>query len=116
MKKWILLTLTLLALSPVTQAAEKNKGNLSNLVVFLRFADEGDTIFAKPASHYETLFNDSTTGANSVYNYFKEASYNQLYWRSLFYPTADAEGHIVPVRMTRKGVEARPIPAAGKAR
>ena len=28
----------------------------------------------------------------------------------------DAEGHIVPVRMTRKGVEARPIPAAGKAR
>ena len=95
MKKWILLTLTLLALSPVTQAAEKNKGNLSNLVVFLRFADEGDTIFAKPASHYETLFNDSTAGANSVYNYFKEASYNQLYWRSLFYPTADAGGHIV---------------------
>jgi hypothetical protein len=28
----------------------------------------------------------------------------------------DAEGHIVPVRMTREGVEARPIPAAGKAR
>ena len=49
MKRWILLTLTLLVLSPVTQAAEKNKGNLSNLVVFLRFADEGDTIFAKPA-------------------------------------------------------------------
>lgn len=28
----------------------------------------------------------------------------------------DAEGHIVPVRMTREGVEARPIPAASKAR
>lgn len=95
MKRWILLSLSLLTLLPVTQAAEKNKGDLSNLVVFLRFADEGDTLFEKPLSHYETLFNDSTTGANSVYNYFKEASYNQLYWRSIFYPTADAEGHIV---------------------
>lgn len=95
MKRWILLTLTLLALAPVIQAAEKNKGDLSNLVVFLRFANEGDTLFEKPLSHYEALFNDSTAGANSVYNYFKEASYNQLYWRSLFYPAADAEGHIV---------------------
>lgn len=76
MKRWILLTLTLLALTPVMQAAEKNKGDLSNLVVFLRFANEGDTLFEKPLSHYEALFNDSTAGANSVYNYFKEASYN----------------------------------------
>ena len=95
MKRWILLSLTLLALAPVMWAAEKNKGDLSNLVVFLRFANEGDTLFEKPLSHYEALFNDSTAGANSVYNYSKETSYNQLYWRSIFYPAADAEGHIV---------------------
>ncbi|MCD7709796.1 MAG: M6 family metalloprotease domain-containing protein [Porphyromonadaceae bacterium] len=74
---------------------EKNKGALSNLVVFLRFSDESDTIFEKPISYYETLFNDSTTGACSVYNYFKTASYNQLFWTSVFYPLADAEGKII---------------------
>ena len=41
------------------------------------------------------MFNDSAEDANSVYNYFKEASYNQLFWSSIFYPAADSEGKII---------------------
>ena len=95
MKKLLILTLAFCTISTTLQAAEKNKGEFSNLVVFLRFADEGDTIFKKPISHYEKMFNDSTEDANSVYNYFKEASYNQLFWSSIFYPAADSEGKII---------------------
>lgn len=95
MKKLLILTLAFCTISTTLQAAEKNKGEFSNLVVFLRFADEGDTIFEKPISHYEKMFNDSTEDANSVYNYFKEASYNQLFWSSIFYPAADSKGKII---------------------
>ena len=95
MKKLLILTLAFCTISTTLQAAEKNKGEFSNLVVFLRFADEGDTIFEKPISHYEKMFNDSAEDANSVYNYFKEASYNQLFWSSIFYPAADSEGKII---------------------
>lgn len=65
----------------------QNKGDFSNLVCFLRFGDETDEdMFENPISYYEQLFNDETEGANSVYNYFKEASYGQLSWKSDFYP------------------------------
>jgi M6 family metalloprotease-like protein len=32
------------------------------------------------------MFNDSTSGANSMYNYFKQVSYQQLFIRSTYYP------------------------------
>lgn len=65
----------------------QNKGDFSNLVCFLRFGDETDEdMFENPISYYEQIFNDETESANSVYNYFKEASYGQLSWKSNFYP------------------------------
>ncbi|MEG1187772.1 MAG: M6 family metalloprotease domain-containing protein [Bacteroidales bacterium] len=66
----------------------KNKGELKNLVCFVRFADEQPDVFTHTSSFYEQLFNDETRGANSVYRYFKESSYNQLEWKSVFYPQA----------------------------
>lgn len=67
----------------------QNKGEFSNLVCFLRFGDEtNEEMFEKPISYYEQIFNDEIEGANSVYNYFKEASYGQLFWKSTFYPQA----------------------------
>ncbi len=90
--KKLFIFLFIFTIIPITlHATEENKGNLSNLVVFILFSDESDTIFEKPLSYYETLFNDSTTGTCSVYNYFKTASYNQLFWTSGFYPSADTE-------------------------
>ena len=97
MKKllWLLLLATAASSLP---AAEKNTGRLGNLVVFLRFFDEPETIFEKPYGYYETMFNDSSENANSVYNYFKEASYGQLFWVSVFYPASETDGTIVSYR------------------
>ena len=70
------------------KAAEKSKGELGNLVCFVRFQGEEDNSdsFEMAFSDYEALFNGSAPGANSVYNYFREASYGQLSWTSSFFP------------------------------
>ena len=50
--RFFLLFLALCGLIPVW--AEKNKGNLSNLVCFVRFLDEdNDEMFERPFSAYE---------------------------------------------------------------
>ena len=79
----------LLCLCSLTAArAEQSKGELDNLVCFVRFLGENDDSesFEMTFSDYEQLFNDPAPGANSVYNYFREASYGQLTWRSSFFP------------------------------
>ena len=96
---FFLLFLGILCVIPVQ--AGKNKGNLSNLVCFVRFLDEdNDEMFEHPFSMYEQLFNDATSGANSVYNYFREASYGQLSWKSSFYPKA-VDGKVISYRANR---------------
>lgn len=87
----VLLIIFISSPSLLLMAAEKNKGDFGNLVCFVRFADENDDSdsFDHPFSYFEQIFNDETSGANSVYNYFKEASYNQLFWKSTFFPAAE---------------------------
>ncbi len=60
-------------------------GTLNNIVIFIRFND--DTEFTDQISVYDQMFNSSTSGDNSLYNFFKEASYNQLDVLSTNYPT-----------------------------
>ena len=98
--RFFLLFLALCGLIPVW--AEKNKGDLSNLVCFVRFLDEdNDEMFERPFSAYEQLFNDDTQGAHSVYNYFREASYGQLAWKSSFFPEA-VDGRVISYRASRE--------------
>lgn len=86
----IILCLSFLTVTNDGFVKAQNKGDFSNLVCFLRFGDETDEeAFENPGTYYEQLFNDDTDGANSVYNYFKEASYDQLFWKSSFFPQAD---------------------------
>ncbi|MDP3114591.1 MAG: M6 family metalloprotease domain-containing protein [Candidatus Cloacimonadaceae bacterium] len=59
-------------------------GAFNNLVVFIKFAD--DPNFSSPITYYVDMFNDSSTNANSMKNYFIAASYNQLFVDSFFYP------------------------------
>ena len=74
MKRYIILWFVVLFFPILLSAAEKNKGELSNLVCFLSFADEeNDEQFDKPISYYEAMFNADAAGVNSVYNYFREA-------------------------------------------
>jgi M6 family metalloprotease-like protein len=60
------------------------KGTLNNIVVYIRFNDEPE--FTDSKIVYEDMFNATAPNANSLYNYFKEVSYNQLSVRSFFYP------------------------------
>lgn len=87
MKKIILAALSLVITAPLF--AE----NLlkSNLVCFVRFADEtADNVFDNyDFAHYQTLFNGTESSANTVYNYFKQASYGKLDWTSVFFPAPD---------------------------
>ena len=89
---WSRFFFTLLCLCMFIPAkAEKNKGELKNLVCFVRFLGEEDNSdsFEMTFSAYEQIFNDATPGANSVYNYFREASYGQLSWTSTFFPAPE---------------------------
>lgn len=70
--------------TPVPSVAD-NTGALNNLVVFIRFSDE--TQFPDPVSIYDSMFNNTAVGANSLRNYYEEASYGQLTVSSTFYPT-----------------------------
>ena len=60
-------------------------GTINNIVVFIRFSDQ--TAYTSSISGYNNMFNTNTSGANSMYNYFKEVSYNSLFITSGFYPT-----------------------------
>ena len=59
-------------------------GTINNLVVFIRFS--GETDFPAAIGTYDAAFNSATSGANSMRNYFQEASYTQLTTSSTFYP------------------------------
>ncbi|MBR5241495.1 MAG: peptidase M6, partial [Muribaculaceae bacterium] len=87
---------TLLLMGVVTilpmKAAEKNKGELANIVCFVRFVGEDNSdAFELSATTYNQMFNDETQGANSVYNYFYEASYGQLQWKSTLFPLPEGD-------------------------
>lgn len=58
---------------------------INNLVVYIRFADQPE--FPAEQATYTSMFNNLSSGANSMRNYFKEATYDQLDISSTFYPT-----------------------------
>ncbi len=60
---------------------------VNNIVLFICFYDEDYSIFSHSASQYDGIYNSTATGANSVRNYFKEASYSQL-TMSTYLPTS----------------------------
>lgn len=86
MKKSLALTILCLLFAFQAGAFNKNTGTVGNTVCFVRFADEDASIFEHTIDTYQNLFNGSNTTDNSVYNYFRQASYDQLEWKSSFYP------------------------------
>ena len=87
----MLVILSVVTISPL-MAAEKNKGELANIVCFVRFlGEDNEESFELSASTYQQMFNDETQGANSVYNYFYEASYGQLQWKSTLFPAPQGD-------------------------
>lgn len=62
-----------------------HSGTMTNLVVFIRFSDEPE--FTDLTSKYTDMLNNSTVGAASLRNYYREVSYNALTIDSLLFPT-----------------------------
>lgn len=58
----------------VPQRDETNHGTFNNLVIFIRFADDGD--FDQSATDIDNMFNSPDN--LSLYKYYKTVSYNQL--------------------------------------
>lgn len=67
--------------------SKANQGTMNNLVIFIRFS--GDANITQNFSTVEGMFNAPTS--SSVYNYFQNASYNQLSIVSHLYPEPDGE-------------------------
>jgi M6 family metalloprotease-like protein len=85
-EQWQQRRTTLLSVPGPSPAATPTTGTINNIVFFIRF--KGETEFARQTSTYNTLFNSASSGANSMYNYFREVSYNKLSVFTSFYPTA----------------------------
>jgi len=72
------------ARSPKDMGDAPKTGTINNIVVYIRFADE--TEFTDSIAYYDRMFNNGINNTNSMYNYFKEVSYNTLFVKSTFYP------------------------------
>ena len=55
---------------------------MANVVCFVQFADQTDTGWKHDFDYYETMFNDTSEGANSVKNYFHDAGFGKMDWTS----------------------------------
>jgi M6 family metalloprotease-like protein len=59
-------------------------GVINAVVIFIRFADQNE--FTATLTSYDNTFNNQNSGANSLYRYFYDASYQQLEIHSHFFP------------------------------
>lgn len=69
---------------PVDERSAPHFGEMNNIWVFVRFADDDE--FDSPISELHDMTNDSTDGAASLTNYYLSASYGALTVHSHFYP------------------------------
>ena len=70
----------------------RNHGTLNNIVIFIRFSDE--TEITTSLATINAMFNDSTSGATSMYSYFKTVSYNKIFIKTYYYPTPNGNNVI----------------------
>ncbi|MGE5340523.1 MAG: M6 family metalloprotease domain-containing protein [Candidatus Omnitrophota bacterium] len=70
--------------APAGVGKPPRQGKFANIVIFVRF--RGESEFKESLESYNAIFNDSRSGANSLRNYFYEASYGQLTLSTTFYP------------------------------
>lgn len=74
----------ILASTPGPVSLAPTSGTFNNLAIFIRFSDEAE--FTDQVTLYSTMFNNISAGANSLVNFYKEASYNKLTISTSLYP------------------------------
>ncbi len=85
-------------------------GLIENIVIFIRFAGEPE--FAQQLSVYDNMFNNTTPNTNSMYNYFKEVSYNTLTVNTNFFPVS-TNGNILSYEDSHPRAYYQPYTGAG---
>ena len=73
----------------VARKGEKNHGVLNNIIIFINFADDGG--FDRSFAEVERMFNDSSANTVSMYNFFKQMSFGQLFTPSFFFPAPQGD-------------------------
>ncbi len=68
----------------IVKSTKEAEGNLNNIVVYIKFADQND--FSIDTSVYLDMFNKNEEDYNSMYNYFQMVSYQKLFLTSTAYP------------------------------
>lgn len=71
---------------PANSPKAPHSGTFYNLAVFIRFSDDGE--YTEPKTYFDNMFNDASPNANSVHNYYYEASYESLEIFTSLYPTS----------------------------
>ncbi len=62
-----------------------SSGTINNVVVYIRFSDQPE--FTNNVAYYDAMFNNTAPSANSMYNYYKDVSYNTLFINSSYFPS-----------------------------
>ena len=79
-------TLFLLALfigaTPLMVSAQNESTELTNLVIFLRFADDPE--ITHPFAPIDTMFNGKTPGYFSIYNFYKALTYDKIHYNTVY--------------------------------
>ena len=70
------------------KSIKKNEGTINNIAIFIRFADDNDTLSFRRWNFatWDRNFNDTSANANSMYNYFKTVSYDKMHIKTSFLP------------------------------
>ncbi len=85
-------------------------GLIENIVVFIRFAGEPE--FTQEISEYNNMFNNQTSNVNSMYNYYKEVSFNSLTVNTNFFPNSSGN-NIVSYQDSHPRAYYQPYTGAG---
>ena len=72
-------------LPPTPKTSGANHGTMNNVVIFIRFSNE-TSCTSNTFSSIDAMFNDSTAGAVSMFNYFWRTSYHNLRIITQYYP------------------------------
>ncbi len=83
----------LLILATPSLSAQTGPAKLSNVVCFVKFADQADNEWEHDFDYYENLFNAIGPDVNSVRNYFSEMSYGNFDWESQLILTEYVDSH-----------------------
>ena len=97
MKQFFTIVIAAMMLHGAVSAQSTTTRELTNLVIFIRFADDEE--ITHPFADIDTMFNGRTPGYYSVYNFYDALSYGRIHYNTV-YTNNIQNGTIVSYRDT----------------